>query len=1139
MKTASDNHIGPNGDTIDALLGWAVEGKKKARVYGLTGSSKAYVLSRIREQTPNSLVVIVSTHREAEILWEDFLTFSDEGSDSVSVYPAWETLPWDVIPPTPDTVAQRLRILFHLATDHQDVFFASPRAILQRVIRKERLKNLTLRLEINQNIDRDHVITALSQAGYTRVDTVEEMGEFAVRGGIMDIFSPLYKDPLRLEWFGDQIMSLRHFDAETQRSSGEQKEALAIPAQEFLPTETDSGLGDFSGYLSERHTIILASPDLIQQEMTNCHHDVIERFKQMRKRSTNPLSPQDVCSNPHEMSRHLTERARICFGEIEIGEGCPQSAPVFRFRVQENTHLRREILRGNKHENLLQPLVKEIEKRREAGARIFFVSRTPEQANRLGEVLEEYGLRAQTRSGSFPHLYRSENSHPVILVGNLSQGFLFAQERLSLITDEEIFGERQRVRKTRRKKNGPFITNFEDLNPGNPVVHVDYGIGIYRGLYRLDVRGLSNDYLLLEYSGGDKLYVPVHRLNLVQRYVGTGEKKPRVDRLGGTGWKRVKRRVTAAVEKMARELLEIYAARRLFKGFSFSKPDRYFKEFEARFEYEETPDQSETIEDVLTDLARPVPMDRLICGDVGYGKTEVAIRAAFKSVLDAKQVAVLVPTTILAQQHYVTFSKRLRDYPVIIESLSRFKTKKQQTKILADTAQGRIDIIIGTHRLLQGDLKFKDLGLLIIDEEHRFGVTHKEKVKQFRRLVDVLSLSATPIPRTLHMSLTGIRDMSVITTPPQDRQSIRTFLYPFDGEVIRSAILQEIKRGGQVFFVHNRVQTIEAIAEYLRKHVPEARLAIAHGQMAERDLEKVMERFIDRQIDVLVCTSIIESGLDIPSANTIIINQAEQFGLADLYQLRGRVGRSHERAYAYLLVPGESNLSRDALKRLRAIQEFTELGSGFKLAIQDLEIRGAGNLLGHQQSGHIGAVGFEMYTQLVDQAMKRLRGEKIEEEITPEIRWNRPAFIPDNYVENAHQRLSLYKRLSSIQSDHELEDMRSEIQDRYGPLPEPVSHLLEVMRVKPMLSRMRVKTLDFDGKHAFLTFDKSTKIEPKRLVDLIQHASDRIHFTPGFRLKIHLQPGETIDRVIRRLFERLTDGTSKPERPKAQAVSMV
>jgi len=1138
MNHSLEHRNSEDGDSLDALLRWVVGKEHRARVYGLAGSSKAYVIARIQEKSRAPLVVIAPTHREAEMLWEDFRFFCGIKSDSVLLYPPWETLPWDAIPPTPDTIAQRLRVLFHMTEGHGDVLFASARAVLQRVIRGERLKALSLPLETGQDIERDHVVQTLSRAGYAHVDMVEEVGEFAVRGGIMDIYSPLYDDPLRVEWFGDHISSLRHFDPETQRSSGEREDAIALPARELLPTDDDWGLQGFSEYIPEKHSLILDSADLVLQEMVNYREEIDERFDRSKRRSGRLITPDHFCSSPHEMSLRLTEMAHICLGEIEIGGQSRERETTFRFRIEENSHLRKEMLREQRSENLLQPLIKEIEKRRDKGAQAFFVSRTPEQASRLQEVLEEYALRAENLEGPFSKIRTGQNNHPVILVGNLSRGFFFEPERLSLITEEEIFGERRKIRKPRKTKDGPFITSFEDLNPGNPVVHVDYGIGIYQGLHHLDAGGGSNDYLLLEYMDGDKLYVPVHRLNLVQRYMGTGEKKPRLDRLGGSGWKRVKKRVASAIEKMARELLEIYAARSLFKGFSFSKPDRYFKEFEARFEYEETSDQTEAIEDVLTDLAQPVPMDRLICGDVGYGKTEVAIRAAFKVIMDARQVALLVPTTILAQQHYVTFSKRLEDYPVIIESLSRFKTRNQQNMILKDLEKGKIDIIIGTHRLLQGDLTFKNLGLLIVDEEHRFGVRHKERLKQFKKLVDVLSLSATPIPRTLHMSLTGIRDMSVINTPPQDRQSIRTFLYPFDGEVIRNAILQEVRRNGQVFFVHNRVQTIDAIADYLRNLVPEARLAIAHGQMGERDLERVMTRFIDRQIDVLLCTSIIESGLDIPSANTIIINQAERFGLADLYQLRGRVGRSKERAYAYLLVPGESSLSRDALKRLRAIQEFTELGSGFKLAMQDLEIRGAGNFLGHQQSGHIAAVGFEMYTQLMDKAIKRLRGEEIEEEITPEIRWNRPAFIPDSYVENAHQRLSAYKRLSAVRSDDELEDMRSELHDRYGPIPEPVSHLLEVMRVKPLLSRMRVKALDFDGKRAVLTFDKSARIEPKRIVDLIERSPDRIRFTPGLRLTIHLDREEPIDGVLRDLFQELIGNGNEPEEPKTRAISL-
>ncbi len=1138
MDRVLENPTHKTGESIDALVEWTVQKRGKARVHGLACSSRAYMLSKIRDRSQVPILVVVPTHREAETLWEDFRFFSGDGDGSILLYPALENLPWDPIPPTSDTTAEQVKVLFHLLQDRGDVYFTSARAVVQKVIPKETLGALSISLKTGQEIDRDQLIHALTESGYVRVDLVEDRGEFAVRGAVVDIFSPLYNRPLRLEWFGDQILSLRHFNPETQRSSRELDEAIVTPSQDLVQSKGYSGLEDFLTYLSESHILVLDSPGLIFQEMVGFQEEIYGRLEKASVRTGTPPLPAELCSDPQEMTARLRERAQIVLEQVEMAGESGGGAAIFRLHVEENRNLRREILEGQRTERLLEPLVKEIKRRRERGGSVLFVSRSPEQASRLGELLEAYGVTIDHLQGPFSSFRRSQSTRPAILVGDLSGGFSFPREGLTLITEEEIFGERQKVRKPRRKREGPFVTSFGDLNPGNPVVHLDYGIGIYRGLFRLDVAGSSNDYLLLEYLGGDKLYVPVHRLNLVQRYVGAGEKTPQLDRLGGTGWRRLKKKVAAAVEKIARELLEIYATRRLFKGFSFSQPDRYFKEFEACFEYEETPDQSEAIEDVLADMERPVPMDRLICGDVGYGKTEVAIRAAFKAVMDAKQAVILVPTTILAQQHYLTFSKRLKDSPVIIESLSRFKTAKQQREILENLEKGKIDIIIGTHRLLQEDLRFRDLGLLIIDEEHRFGVAHKEKLKKLKRLVDVLTLTATPIPRTLHMSLTGIRDMSVINTPPQDRQSIRTFLYPFDGEVIRNAILREVKRGGQVFFVHNRVHDIMAMAGYLRDLVPEVRLAFGHGQMGERDLEKVMLDFMSHQIDVLLCTSIIESGLDIPTANTILINRAEQFGLADLYQLRGRVGRSKERAYAYFLVPGESALSRDALKRLRAIQEFTELGSGFKLAIQDLEIRGTGNLLGPQQSGHIAAVGFEMYTQLIEKAIKRLRGEEIGEEPTPEIRWHKPAFIPDSYVETPHQRLSIYKRLSGVRSAEEVEDMQSELQDRYGPIPEPVTNLLKVMRIKPLLGRMWVRAFDFDGQRVVLTFDRGSRIEPQRIVDLANRAAERVKFAPDFRLKIQLKEGENPYEAMRSLCEELTRSGEEPQGLRSSAISI-
>jgi transcription-repair coupling factor (superfamily II helicase) len=635
---------------------------------------------------------------------------------------------------------------------------------------------------------------------------------------------------------------------------------------------------------------------------------------------------------------------------------------------------------------------------------------------------------------------------------------------------------------------------------------MDYGVGIYKGLRHLSIGGVSNDYLLLQYLDGDKLYIPVDRLNLVQRYIGGDGRPPKLDKLGSGSWERAKKRVKAAVAEMVKEILDLYAARQVFNGFGFSPLDQSYREFEATFEYEETPDQTKAIEEVMRDMGNPKPMDRLICGDVGYGKTEVAIRAAYRVVMDGKQVAILVPTTVLAQQHHQTFCDRFKTYPLMIEMLSRFRSPREQKEILRRLRDGKVDIVIGTHRLLQKDVIFRDLGLVVIDEEHRFGVADKERLKQMRKLVDVITLTATPIPRTLQMAISGIRDLSLIQTPPENRLSIRSFVVRYDDEVIREAIQRELGRGGQVFFVHHRVQNIHAVANHLKRLIPEASLAIAHGQMKEKELEKVMLQFVKKEYNLLVCTSIIESGLDIPTANTILINHADRFGLADLYQLRGRVGRGSHQAYAYLLVPGDLILSGDAMKRLRAIQELSELGSGFKLAIQDLEIRGAGNLIGSSQSGHIAAVGLELYTQLMEQAIKGLKGEEVIEEITPEIQFHLPAYVPEDYVEDPAERLSLYRRLSLARSDEEVERIREEMIDRFGKIPSEVDHLLEVIKVKILLTRLSIRKLEETPSRLVLTFDEATQVSPQRIIDLVHRGKGSYRFTPDSKLVIEGWP---------------------------------
>jgi transcription-repair coupling factor (superfamily II helicase) len=671
---------------------------------------------------------------------------------------------------------------------------------------------------------------------------------------------------------------------------------------------------------------------------------------------------------------------------------------------------------------------------------------------------------------------------------------------------------------------------------GDPIVHLDQGIGLYRGLVKLALGNEVNDFLYLEYLGGDKLYLPVDRLHLVQKYMGVEDAVPPLDRLGGKAWERTKKKVRKAVEKIARELVELYAARRVLPGHQYSPPDPALREFEATFEFEETPDQLNAIQDVWEDMTSDRPMDRLICGDVGYGKTEVALRAAFKAAMDGRQVGFLVPTTVLAEQHYETFRKRFQPYPLNIRVLSRFKGPKEQKQILADLAAGKVDIIIGTHRLLQKDVHFKELGLLIVDEEQRFGVSHKEKLKQFRQTIDVLTLSATPIPRTLQMAMTGIREMSIINTPPADRMAIRTYLCRPEDGIIREAIQRELGRGGQVFFVHNRVRNLDSYAAYLKRLVPAARVGTAHGQMPEKDLEEVMWQFWHREIDVLVCTAIIEAGLDIPAANTIIINRAHALGLAQIYQLRGRVGRGREQAYAYLLVPEEEHLNPEAQKRLKALMEFTELGSGFKIALHDLQIRGAGNMLGAAQSGHIAEVGYELYLQLLEEEINRLKGEPRDQTPDPELHLPLSAYLPESYIPDIDQRLMIYRRLSGRLSQDEIDALSEELLDCYGPPTPEAINLLEVVRAKSVLRDIGIKRLDMSNGQITVTFADRNQIDRERLVAEVLKKPRRYQITPDNQLRVHFQDGAPLERLKNFLkeidFFVIGEGTAPNMEPK-------
>jgi transcription-repair coupling factor (superfamily II helicase) len=1111
------------------------EAGKKWRSIGLTGlvgSSKAYAVSHLIERLENTFLIIVPRLQEAESFLGDFGFFRKGMGEKAFLFPEWEILPYDEIPPHPEIVRERVKGLFSLLTGEGRMIVASVKALMQKILSPSELKGSLFSLSRGEEVDRDHLINFLQKNGYTSARIVEERGDYSVRGGMIDLYTPFYNEPLRLEFDRDRLESIRPFEIETQRSISQMERAILLPAKDRPGESSGKSTATLFDYLDEKGLVFVVEGEEVEREAMAFSQLIREHYEKALTRRGVTLPPEASYLNLEGLSRHLERFQTVYLQEGPLAP--PQCQRIFSFEMESHSDLQTEmraILSAEAGQREVSPFsifLKKVRKWRERGMRAFVVSHTPGQAERLRDLLSYYDMESRLeRRDRFSEVLEDPQGTVILLVGPLSSGFRNPQEQWALLTEEEIFGERRRLKEGKVRTPSPppgrSVLSSGELREDDFIVHVDYGVGLYKGLMHLKIGGVSNDYLLLQYLDSDKLYVPVDRLNLIQRYIGGDGKSPRLDKLGSNSWQRAKKRAKAAAAEMVKELLDLYAARQVFKGSSFPPLDQFYREFEALFEYEETPDQMKAVEEVMKDMGNPKPMDRLICGDVGYGKTEVAIRAAYRAVMDGKQVAILVPTTVLAQQHLQTFRDRFKTYPVSIEMLSRFKTPREQKVIIRGLEEGKVDIVIGTHRLLQKDITFRDLGLVVIDEEHRFGVHHKEKLKQMRKLVDVITLTATPIPRTLQMAISGFRDLSLIQTPPENRLSIRTFVFRYDDEVIREAIQREFSRGGQVFFVHHRVQNIHAMAHRLRELIPEASLAVAHGQMKEKELEKVMLRFVKKEYNLLVCTSIIESGLDIPAANTILVNHAEQFGLADLYQLRGRVGRGSHQAYAYLFIPSDLTLSRDAMRRLRAIQELSELGSGFKLAVQDLEIRGAGNLLGPSQSGHIAAVGFELYTQMMEKAARELRGEEVIEEVTPEIRFHLPAFIPQFYVEDPGERLGLYRRLSLCRSDEEVEAFRDEIVDRFGKIPEEAEHLLEVIKVKILLSRLSIKKFEETPTQFVLTFDESTHVAPEKIVDLVHQGQGQYRLTPDSRLIVKGWPEVKKDPFgeARRLLQTL------------------
>jgi len=1080
-------------------------GVRPITVAGLFGSAMAFFLASLHHALLRPLLLLTATPDEADRLAEDIrslLNLDGLPNTTVAHMPA---------PPveraasaSPEELQERVRLLYRLTQQEPALIIAPMEAVLNRLPSRKRFLSSCSRLKKGNSLDPDQLSRHLIEIGYRAVPVVEDLGEFSLHGGILDIFSTGHDMPARIEFMGDAIESIRGFDPASQRSADEMEQVLILPADlEAVQGDDESHGGtSFFHYLPEETLMVLDEPT---------------QLAQVKIKSDETHSPRAIQAALRQAKNgqwlNLTAFARPPDGHHLDGETSPS---FFHYTA-----------RSPQSEGLGQPgtpfmkVVEILDRLRKAGT-LHVVCHTESQTERLSKLFSEHHLPVQ-RNGPFAV---NAPAAPIFLdQGNLASGFLLPSAGLSLITEEDLFAKGVRHRSPARLKASALLSSVEDLRVNDLIVHLHHGVGRYLGLKHLAISGFESDFLIIEYAAKDRLYLPLDRLDLVQKYICPEGSSPKLDHMGGTAWTRTKARVKKAVESMAKELLDLYAAREVVKGQAFS-PDNYLtREFEAAFEYDETPDQLRAIEEVRADMESLRPMDRLVCGDVGYGKTEVALRAAFKAVLDNKQVAVLTPTTLLAYQHHDTFRRRFAPFPVRVEMLSRFQNPREQKEVLQGVATGAVDILIGTHRILQKDIQFHELGLLVVDEEQRFGVAHKEKLKQVRKNLDVLTLTATPIPRTLQMSLAGIRDLSTIDTPPPDRMAIRTVVTAFDKRLIRDVIISELERNGQVFFVHNRVQTIGRMRDLLARIVPKARIAVAHGQMSSKLLEETMLAFRSSRYDVLLTTAIIESGLDIPTANTIIIDQAHQFGLADLYQLRGRVGRSGRQAFAYLLVPPDKSFTEEAQKRLQAIAEFSQLGAGFRIAARDLEIRGAGNLLGPEQSGQIAAVGLELYLRMMEQAVQELKGEPSEEMPEPELSLRVSAYLPEDYVPDTFQRLSLYKRLSSIREEAQLKTLQAEMEDRYGQLPETAKHLLEIMEIKLLARSLRVARIDSKPDSLDFRFFDSSVIRQEDLKRLMGRFPGQLRFLSeyAFRLPVAEDRWESTANQIRSCLRTLSE----------------
>ena len=1155
------------------VIGCLQNGQLPINLSGLSDSGKSYVINGIFEKIDNSIVVITHNEIDAKNLYEDLSLYSTD----VYFLPIREVVFYNVDAISGDLRWARLKVINEILKKREKkIIVTSVDAMTTLYTPKQKYLEYSLTIKQGEEVDLKDISTKLMNCGYERVEVVEGKGEFSFRGGILDVFPPNAVYPYRIELFGDEIDSIRTFNIESQRSIEKIDKFDIFPAKEVIVDEEVKEKA-INRITEELNSVIENSSKKDEDRVDKLRRIVNKNLEMLKETSTFETidsylpffyDKMETFFDYLEGFTFIVDDIKRCKGKIDSiyyefnenytsflqrGDILPSQDKLLIdndeiFINLEKSNLitlstfdgRNDIISLFKDIELKQTslsnyngqfdlLVNDIKERKEKGYKTLILAGTRTRGERLVKTLRDMEVESVYKD----NVDSIEYGEAVITFGNLIKGFECPDFKVSVISDKEVFGEAKKVlpKKKNKKKGVGKITSFTELKPGDYVVHANHGIGVFKGIKQIDVAGNTRDYLDIVYDKGDKLYVPVDQLDLVQKYIGSEGNTPKINKLGGTEWQKAKAKVRKSINEIAEDLVKLYATRAALKGYKYSKDTEWQKQFEDEFPYEETPDQLSSLEEIKKDMESDKPMDRLLCGDVGYGKTEVAIRAAFKAVMDGKQVAFLVPTTILAEQHYKNLTKRFSDFHVKIDMISRFRSTKEQRATLKALKEGNVDILIGTHRLVSKDIEFKDLGLLIVDEEQRFGVAQKEKIKNLKKNVDVLTLSATPIPRTLHMSLTGVRDISVIETPPEERYPIQTYVVEQNDQLIRDAILREMGRGGQVYFVYNRVESIEGMANYIRELVPECKVGIIHGQMTEKELETEMMNFMNKEYDVLVCTTIIETGIDIPNVNTMIVNNADKMGLSQLYQLRGRVGRSNRIAYAYFIYTKDKVLTEIAEKRLKALKDFTELGSGFKIAMRDLEIRGAGNMMGSSQHGHMAAIGYDLYCRMLEDTVKLIKGEIDKEPIETTVDIKIDAYIPSSYIQDEIQKIEIYKKIAAIESLEEYQDIKEELEDRYSALPEAVYNLMDIAYIKSLAKELLIeeiketpKEVRFKFQQGYKDFNNIYKILLKKYKEnIILYFGD----IPFFAIKLNTIKKEEAINFYKEILKELIENSHK------------